>query len=132
MATLTSAWADHIYNLVNLGTAPPAVTGVYLRLFTDDPTAAGSFADEVAGGSYTGQDITGAMSAPTDGAGTSTGDVTFAAMPAVLVSHWAKCQSAAGTGTDEMIEFGALSVPITVGAGAPLTVTTGDLDSTVT
>lgn len=132
MATLTNAWANHIYNLVNLGTAPPSLGGhVYLRLFTASPTDAGSFANEVAGGTYTGQDIAGAMGAPTNGVGTSTAMVTFTGMPAVTCTHWAKCKSAAGTlDADEMIEHGALAANVVCSAGQTVVVLTGDLDST--
>lgn len=132
MGTLTNAWADHLYNLVNLGTAPPALTShVYLRLFTADPTDAGSFTDEVTGGSYAGQDIAGSMGAPTNGAGTSDAMVTFTAMPACTVTHWAKCKTAAGTlDADEMIEHGALAAPVVVSLGQNIVVLVGDLDST--
>lgn len=130
MATLTTAWANHIYNLVNLGTAPPTLTGVYLRLFTADPTDAGSFTNEVTGGSYLGQDITSAMTGPTNGAGTSDSNISFADMPATTVSHWAKCKSAASTGADEMIERDAFAAPIVVDAGQTLLVPVGDLNST--
>lgn len=134
MANLSYAWADHIYNLLNLGTAPPDLSGgVFLRLFTASPGGGGSFTNEVAGGSYTGQDITGAMGAPTNGAGTSTGAVTFTDMPSVTVGYWAKCKSAAGTiDADEMIEYGSLVAPITVLAGQPFVINIGDLDASAT
>lgn len=131
MATLTNAWANHVYNLVNLGTAPPVLTGVYLRLFTADPTDAGSFTNEVAGGTYTGQDISGSMGAPANGVGTSTGLVTFLGMPAATITHWAKCKTAAGTiDADEMIEHGALAAPVSVAEGQSVVILAGDLDST--
>lgn len=131
MATLTDAWANHIYDLVNRATAPPALTDVYLRLHTDDPTAAGSFADEVSGGSYTGQAIASAMGAPTAGTGSNTTQIDFADMPAAVVTHWSKCKTAAGTvDSDEMIEFGAFATPASVTGGATLPVLVGDLDST--
>lgn len=130
MATLTTSWANHIYNLVNRATAPPALTGVFLRLFTADPTATGSFTNEVAGGSYTGQNIVAAMGAPTAGVGTSTSTITFTGMPAVTVTHWGKCKSAAATGADEMLERGALAAPVSVAAGQPFTIAVGDLDAT--
>jgi hypothetical protein len=122
---------QYCYNLLNKGVAPPALSSaVYLRLFTADPTAAGSFTAEVTGGSYTGQNIVSAMGTPTNGVGTSTAIVTYAGMPAVTVSHWAKCRTAAGTtDPDEMIERGPLSAPVTLTAGQPFDVPISDLDS---
>jgi hypothetical protein len=131
MATLTNAWADHFYNLVNKGIAPPSLTGgVFLRLFTADPGDGGSFTNEVTGGSYTGQDITAKMSTPTNGSGTTTSAINFSNMPGVTVSHWAKCKSAAAkVDADEMIEHGALNASVILLAGQTFTVAIGDLDS---
>jgi hypothetical protein len=130
MPTRTTAWANNIYNLLNRATAPPALTAIYLRLCTADPGATGTIANEVTGGSYTGQNIVSAMGAPTNGVGTSTAAITFTAMPAVTVTHWAKCKTATGTAADEVIEHGPLAAPVVVPAGQAFTVSSGDLDAT--
>lgn len=133
MATLTTAWADHVYNLVNRGVLPPALAGaVYLRLFTADPGSAGVFSAEVTGGGYTGQNIATVMGPPSNGSGTSTGVVLFTNMPAVVVAYWAKCRTPAGrTAPDEMIEHGPVTPAVTVTAGQTFAVAVADLDAQV-
>lgn len=133
MANLTNVWRNEIYNLVALAAAPNALTALYLRLHDADPTAAGSFADEITGGSYTGKRVDNIMGAPTNGVGTNGTQVDFTGMPASTVSHWSICKSAAGTvDGDEMVQYGAFGSPIIVGAGATFSVLVGDLDVTVT
>lgn len=130
MANLTNAWANTLYDLVNRAIAPPSVTTVYLRLFTSDPGAAGSFASEVTGGSYAAQPISALMAVPSNGVGVSTASITFPSMPAVTVSHWAKCITSTGTGVTDMIEHGPLAAPVPVTAGQPFVIAAGDLSAT--
>lgn len=57
---------------------------VYLALFINDPTDAGT-GTEVSGGSYARQVVT--FQAPTNGACINAADVLFEDMPAVTVTH---------------------------------------------
>lgn len=131
MATLSTPWSNYVYDLINRAVAPPALTDIYLRLFTGDPGDSGTPSNEVTGGSYTGQAITATMDAPTDGAGANTDSVVFPDMPACTVTHWAKCTSAAGSTASTVIEHDALDPAVVLAAGVSFIVPIGELATTV-
>jgi hypothetical protein len=117
---LEDALAGHV--LLATGYTSPAT--VYLALFTS-PTSDAGGGTEVTG--YTRQAVD--FDAGATGEAVSATDVTFAAMPAVTVTHAALFDaSTAGN----MLLHAALSAAKTMTAGADLVFEAGDIDSTFT
>lgn len=105
---LEAALLEHVFK----NTAYTSPTTVYLSLHTADPGETGT--SECTGGSYARQSI--AFSAASNPAGTiaNSGTVTFSAMPAATVTHFAIWDnSSAGN----CLITGALGASKTVGAG---------------
>lgn len=111
---LKDALRDHV--LLNTPYTPPAT--VQLGLFT-------TATSEVTGGSYARQPVTFEPSGT--GTATSTGDVTFDAMPATTVTYAALFDN-----LGNMLLSGPIDTPRTVAAGAPLLFAAGDIDATFT
>ena len=74
MTAMSNYLETALFNEVLRAQNYAAPTTVYVGLFTSDPTDAGS-GTEVSGGAYARQAVT--FAAPTDGAGSNTGAVTF-------------------------------------------------------
>lgn len=105
-----------------------APTGLFLRLFTADPTSdPDSFIGtrEVAGGSYTGQALTWTHLASA-GAAETMDDVLFTNMPAVTVTHAAIAEDASGASS--WFYYGPLVASKIIAAGDAARVAAGDLD----
>jgi hypothetical protein len=81
MSDLSNVMEQRLYDwLFRPGTAAPTrPTAIFVGLFTAVTNAEAGTGTEVTGGSYARVDVTGALSAPTDGAGSNTAAVTFAA-----------------------------------------------------
>ncbi len=118
--------SDYLENLVIdhllRAQAYTPVSTVYLALFDTATTDAGG-GTEVTGGSYARQAVT--IGAPSAGAASNTGALTFPNMPAGTRSH-AALMDAASAGN--MLFHGALSTPKTTIAGQSVGVSVGELD----
>jgi hypothetical protein len=81
MSDLSNVMEQRLYDwLFRPGTAAPTrPTASFVGLFTAVTNAEAGTGTEVTGGSYARVDVTGALGAPTDGAGSNTAAVTFAA-----------------------------------------------------
>lgn len=76
MAGATDLLEDRIVNYLR-GTAPPAIAGLYLMLFTTLPNENGSGGVEVTGGAYARQQINSIMPASAGAGSTSNADLVF-------------------------------------------------------
>ena len=100
-------------------------SGMYLALYTTNPTAADT-GTEVTGGSYARQAIT--FGAPIGGTISNSSSVTFTDLPAASITHWGI--RSASTGGD--LVFADVFTPsIPAQAGDDLTIGVGDLTITV-
>lgn len=98
----------------------------YLALHTDDPTALGDPATEVAGGDYARQEV--GWAAPGSRTTANTAALTFPGMPAVSVTHWAVWDAPSG---GNMLVRSPLPEPVAVPASGHFLVAAGDLAITV-
>lgn len=99
----------------------------YLSAHTGDPDSTG--ANEVAGGSYARQLVTGSFNPASGKIALSNADVNFAGMPTATVTYlglW----SAVTSGTFKI--GGPMTVPVSVALGATLKLSAGDLSGIVT
>lgn len=104
---LTTFWEDELYDSTLRNLAHPAITTVFVGLFTAAPGEAGG-GTEVAVGAYARQSV--AFTAPTDGAGDNSGDITFPVATADwgTVTHWALFDAVSA---GNMIIYGPLGDP---------------------
>lgn len=102
-------------------------TTYYVALFQADPTALGSFANEVAGGSYARQPST--FSAPS---GKTTGNsvvLIYTNMPACTVRYIGICKTLTGT-TNDLLTYGQVT-DIVVADGKSLSMEVNDVTLTL-
>lgn len=102
----------------------PAAT-MYQALFSDDTDVFGG-GTEVSGGSYSRKATT--FIAPTNGITSNSTDVSFAVMPAVVVTHGAVFDASSG---GNMLLQNPLASPVTLAASDTLTFPMGDITCTV-
>lgn len=99
----------------------------YLSAHTGDPGSTG--ANEVTGGSYARQLITGSFNPASGKVALSNADVNFASMPTAVVTYlglW----SAVTSGTFKI--GGPMTTPATVASGATFKLSAGDLSGIIT
>jgi hypothetical protein len=121
VVALSNYLENALINVTLRNTAYTAPATVYVSLHTADSAETG--ASEVTGGSYARQ--AAAFSAPSNGATSNTGAITFTSMPAVTVTHvgiWDA--STAGN----LLYAGALTASKTLNSGDTFTIPVGDLD----
>lgn len=111
MSGMTNYLEEKVYDHVLRNTTYTSPATLYLALHTGDPGETGA-TDEVSTGSYARQTI--AFSAPTDGAGTNSGTVTFSGMPAVTVTHLSLWDAVSG---GNCLLKGSLTTPKACDAG---------------
>ena len=107
------------------GTAYPAWTP-FLVAFTADPTAAGSFTNEVTGGGYARQSVT--LAVPAAKATGNTTQLTFTATAGVVITHVGLADAVTAGALRRYVQLGT---PVTVGSSGQVTVaaTTGLTDT---
>ena len=121
MPAMSTILRDDLIDHILRNTAYTSPTTIYVALYTDDPTVADT-GTEVTGGSYARQTV--AFGAPSSGATSSTGAVTFTNMPATTITHVAlRDDLSAGN----LLFFGALSTEITTTAGDTVTFALGQI-----
>lgn len=115
-----------ILNYLYRDIVPPVVGAVYLALFTADPGEAGSYVNEVSGGSYARQLAT--FSAPASGVVSNNTVITFPTATANwgTVTHFAIVNTASGTGGLMLSKF-PLAVARVVNNGDQFQIAIGDL-----
>lgn len=118
---LKNELADHVFR----NAAYTSPTTVYLALFTTATDDAGG-GTEVAGGSYARQSVT--FGAPTDGAVSNTGTVTFTNLPTATITHWAIFDAVSA---GNMLVHDAFGSPINATAGDDQPFAVGDIDMSV-
>lgn len=124
MAQLSNYAENALINALLRNTAYTSPATVYLALFTS-ATSDGAAGTEVTGGGYARQAVT--FGAPSDGASSNTGAVSFT-MPAATVTH-AAIMDASTAGN--MLFHGALSASKTTTSGQTLTFAIGDITATL-
>ena len=128
MAALSNYLENALINHVLRNSALTSPTTVYVALFTSDAgeLEAGTLTNEVSGGSYARQAVT--FGAPTNGATSNTGAVSFTDMPAGTVTH-AAIMDASTAGN--VLFHAALTQSKTLNAGDTFTLASGDLDASL-
>lgn len=111
----TTSDAAAIHN-AGRGTAYPAWTPFFCA-FTADPTAAGSFANEVTGNGYARQSVT--LSAPASKATNGTTQLTFTAPIGAIITYIGLADALA---TGSLRRYVLLGTPVTVGSSGQVTV----------
>lgn len=100
MSDLSNVMEQRLYDwLFRPGTAAPTrPTAIWIGLFTAVTNAEAGTGTEVTGGSYARVDVTSAFGASTDGAGSNTAAVTFAAPTANwgTVTHFGLVDASTG------------------------------------
>lgn len=98
----------------------------YLVAFTADPTAAGSFTNEVVGGGYARQPVT--LAVPAAKGTNNTGLLTFNATAGTVITHTGLADALTGGSLRRYVQLGT---PLTVGTSGQVTVaaTTGLTDT---
>lgn len=111
-------------NAVLRNTTYTSPATVYLALYTTDPTEADT-GTEVSGGSYARQSV--AFSAPSDGATSNSGDITFPTATANwgTITHVGLRDASSG---GNLLYYAALAASKTVNTNDVFKVLTGDLD----
>lgn len=99
----------------------PAISNVYLALYTNDPTIADT-GTEVVGGSYARQQLS--FAAASGGSKVSNTSETFSSMPATTVTHWGIRDASSG---GNLLYFGSFDLPIQLNATDNLTIASGDI-----
>lgn len=115
---LANELLDHV--LINASYTSP--TTVYLALFTDNPTAAGT-GTEVTGGSYARQSMS--YTAAASGATDTDTDITFTDMPTADVTHWGIYDAST---SGNMLIYGAFGVTYSLNSGDDFKVSSGSAD----
>lgn len=128
MAAFSDYLEDHIIDFFlrnNAATFTPPAT-VYVALFTADPGEGNTFTNEVPNtpNTYARQSVT--FNAPSGGATANAGDVVFADMPAVTVTHVALVDTVTHA-TGNILYKGALTASKVVNAGDTFKIVAGDL-----
>lgn len=112
---------DHLHGTTTF-TKP---TAVYVGLYTSNPGVAGT-GTEVTGGSYARQSVS--FNAATTGSATNSTQVKYTNMPTATVTHVAILDAAT---SGNMLEYKALSSPITFSLGDEYTFPIGQITSTL-
>lgn len=118
---LTDYMEDAILNHFFLGVDQPAAGTLYVGLLTTSPDDTGD-GDEVAGGSYSRQEIAFTLSPGGAGQVQNDADITFPSMPACTVVAAALYDAGAG---GNMLAYGDLPAPVTYASGDNATASTG-------
>ena len=127
MSAMSNYLENALVNATLRNTAYTSPTTVYVGLFTTDPTDAGS-GTEVSGGSYVRQSAT--FAAPSDGASSTSADVTFPQATANwgTVTHFGVYDaSTAGN----LLYHGALTTSKTIETGDVFKISSGNLTVTL-
>lgn len=123
MSDLSNTFETRLYDwLFRPGQAAPTrPTGIWLALFTAVTNAEAGTGTEVSGGSYARVDVTSAFGASTDGAGSNTGAITFAAPTANwgTVTHFALFDASSGGNAVTALKALSASRVINNGDAAP-------------
>ena len=127
MSAISNYLENALVNATLRNTAYTSPATVYVGLFTTDPTDAGS-GTEVSGGSYVRQSAT--FAAPSDGASSTSADVTFPQATANwgTVTHFGIYDaSTAGN----LMYHGALTTSKTIETGDVFKISSGNLTVTL-
>lgn len=133
MSDLSNAFESRVYDwLFRPGEAVTRPTALYLALFTAVTSAEAGTGTEVTGGSYARVNTTSLIGAPTDGVGSNTGAITFAAPTANwgTVTHFGIFDASTGGNAVTALKVLAASRIINNGDAAP-SFAIGDLDLSV-
>ena len=117
MSALTDVFENRVYDwLFRPGQAVTRPTTIFCGLFTAAGTPESGTVTEVTGGSYARVDVTSAFGAPTNGAGSNTAAVTFAAPTANwgTVTHFGIFDASTG---GNLIAYGTLSASRVISNG---------------
>lgn len=127
MANFSDYLENELVNGTLRGTTYTAPSTVYLALFTNSSSLidleAGTITNEVSGGSYAREVVT--FDAPSNGATSNSGSISFENMPAGTVSFVAVMDAATA---GNVLYYGALDTARTLSAGDTFTISAGDLD----
>lgn len=124
MAELSNYLENELYDQVFRNLAAPAIATVYVALYTTNPTDADS-GTEVTGGSYARETV--AFTAPSDGAGDNSADITFTTATANwgTITH-VGLRDALTAGN--LLMHSPLAASKVVNNGDTFKINTGDLD----
>lgn len=130
MADLSNTYENRVYDwLFRLGETPTRPPALYVALFTAVTDAEAGTGTEVTGGSYARVNLSGLIGAPTNGAGSNSGVITFPAPTANwgTVTHFAIMDASLAGNAVSVIKALAASRVINNGDAAP-EFAIGDLD----
>lgn len=131
MADLSNYLEGKFYDLVILGTAYTAPSGLYVALFTAVSDAEAGTGTEVTGGSYARINARSNMSAHSNGVGSNTTAIEFAAASA----NWGTVTHAglfdAVSGGNPLTIIKALAASRVVNSGDIFRIPVGDLDFSI-
>lgn len=125
--TFTTSDATAVLN-AGRGTAY-AVWTPFFCAFTASPTDAGSFTNELAGGSYARQAVT--QAAPATKSTNNSAAIAFSATPGTVITHAGLADSVSGTSGTALRRYVALGSPVTVGSSGAVTIAVGALIDTL-
>lgn len=127
MAAMSNYLENVLINAVLRGTAYTSPSKVYLALFTNDPTDAGT-GTEVSGGAYARREIT--FDAPSNGVSVSSTDVLFPVASASwgTITHIGIYDASTG---GNLLFHGVLTNSKTIAADDQLKIATGDVSITL-
>lgn len=131
MSALSSYLEDHFLDyILNPSDPPPAISNIYLALCTSAVTEDddGSTIVEPSGNGYARVDITSSFGASSSGSCSNDAEIAFPEATGSwgTVTHWAILDGNAGTSSDNLLLFGALSAGKSVGTGDILAWSIGD------
>lgn len=107
--------------MLGIGAMPAARTGVFIALYTSDPTI-NNTGTEVSGGSYARKAIT--LGAEADGTVANSNALSWAGMPTCTVTHFAIFDALTG---GNPIMYDSLPVPAQFVSGDPYSIAAGNL-----
>lgn len=127
MAAMSDYLENTLINAVLRGTAYTSPSKVYLALFTNDPTDAGT-GTEVSSGAYARREIT--FSAPSNGVAVSSADVLFPVATASwgTITHIGIYDALTG---GNLLFHGVLTNSKTIAADDQLKIASGDVSITL-
>lgn len=132
MANMTDAFKNEILDGIT-GVTTLFSAGMYLALFTADPTDTGSVLNEVSGGSYARVALSGKFSAASGTGGTSANAASVVFPTATAdwgtVTH-VGFMKAGTAGVEDMVVHSALSVGVAITTGSVFQILAGDLTVT--
>jgi hypothetical protein len=127
MSDFTNTYEDRVVNKVLRNTDYTSDATVYVALFTAFADTENGTGTEVTGGSYARQAVT--FSAPSNGATSNSGAVTFTNMPTATITHLALTNHVTNNANTDMVMVKAFSK--STSSGETLTFAIGDIDVTV-